>query len=307
MVCFSSLPEAGDPNWMQLQNQLLDTINQFDDSVTVQPSDAQAECFKVSSDKAAAEAESDTVGKKCGGAVQFLSDLQTILGCWYKTGFALNGHEVWKLHDDDLQDGCEAAYIYYWNGVEWGYDNEMDGWYCANAVVPMSASKANSIKQIASAKNSSELKIYAYSSGTGHEYIGFPQSFVIPATNQVECGCVQVQSALVHFQMETDSLSLLVQGLEAELGDKRGGSQALGEQLRGPMVTAYTVAPGWFERCAGLIRLVQAGRHDLAEQLSSELLSSRMKRKIAELPPLSSYCKMSVSGADRAHHGLCVP
>ena len=299
MVCFSSLPEASDLNWMQSQNQLLDTINQFNDSVVVEPSDHQAECFKLSADKAAAEAESDTIGKKCGGAVQFLTDLQTLLGCWYKSGFELNGHEVWKLHADDLVDGCTAAYIYYWNGVEWGYDAEMDGWYCANAVIPMSATKSNSIKQIATAKNSSDLTIYAYSLGTGHEYIGFPQALIIPATN--------TQSALTHSQSECDSLNLLVQGLEAELGDKRGGSQALGEQLKGPMITAYTVAPGWFERCAGVIRLIRAGRHDLADQLSEELLSNRMKRKIAELPPLSSYCKMSVSGADRAHHGLCVP
>ena len=275
------------------QRHLEEELGKFSHELHATSLDSHCECWKISANKQDAEAESDGVKKRDGGAVQFLMDCGQMLGSYWKLGLQFCGHEVWKLDESDVQEPSRAVFVYFWDSELHGYGEDgMSGWYCATMVAPMSATKANSCKDIAAVKNHSELKIFGYSAPGGHEYIAFPQAFCVPAKASEEAACISVTPAILHYAEEVNALTLVTQGLEAELGDKRGASQQLGEQLTGPAITAYTLAPGWFERCAGLVRLVNENRYTEASELAQELTSKRMQRKIAEFLQMPSYIKM---------------
>ena len=307
LVLFASQPKVAQDPWMAQQLDLAALCSEFHRELHATSQDQHCECWKISANKSDAEAESDTVTKRNGGPVQFLADCGEILGSYWKLGRQFCNHEVWKLDESDLQAGTDAVFVYFWDGNEYGFgDDGMTGWYLATMVAPMSATKSNSTKDVAAIKNSADLRVFAYADPTGHEYVSFPQSFCVPAKSTEEARCISVTPAILHFSEEVNALTVLVQGLEAELGDKRGASQMLGEQLTGPAISAYVLHPGWFERCAGLVRLVTEGHFDKAQQLASELTSKKMARKIIEFMPMPSYVKMYV-WAYRAHHGLRSP
>ena len=242
--------------------------------------------WKIVLDDVEASLQSETLLKK-NQPDQYRDSCQKMQGIWQKIGF-FNERNVYRQEPIETLDGEEKPLNSYELFLFWSEDVEnaqYSGWYVADMVVSFDKNAPRKERQ-----RSAKASVYAFAPCSG---TAFPMAFHVPANSDQLCSALTVMT--LHEWADKE-----IQFLNAEIEDmklKAEGKNLKQAALTGYFIDRYTVGKGWFERCAGLVRLVLRQRWTDASGLADELRRpEQMKRKLTETLPLSSVTHTSVFG-----------